>query len=310
LINQSYTRAKDNLEEVGLGKITGGKIDIGTHITFATVQTLCKVDLNEYKNEWDLIIVDEVHRLTGTPTQLGLFYKIISNLSSRYKIGLTATPFRNIKGTEIAMFSLLGDIICEIPKEIVSDKTTKAKITKVDTEFKISEELQKSDGTIDYAKLTTSLCENKNRNELVLKYLKENKGKSCLVLSDRIIGLKSLQEKLGYGVMIDGTMTSKKNKAKREMAIQDMRDGIESVLFASYGLAKEGLDIPRLERLFLVAPHRDKATIIQSVGRIERKFESKNDPLVYDFVDDTIFHENMWKQRKRIYKGNGNIIKE
>ena len=49
----------------------------------------------------------------------------------------------------------------------------------------------------------------------------------------------------------------------------------EKVLFATYGLAKEGLDIPRLDRLILASPHRDKATIIQSLGRIERKFENK-----------------------------------
>ena len=59
LLNQSYDRAKSNLENVGLGKIAAGKIDIGTHITFATVQTLQKLDLSQYKNEWDCIVVDE-----------------------------------------------------------------------------------------------------------------------------------------------------------------------------------------------------------------------------------------------------------
>ncbi len=59
LLNQSYDRAKSNLENVGLGKIAAGKIDIGTHITFATVQTLVKLDLASFKNEWDCIVVDE-----------------------------------------------------------------------------------------------------------------------------------------------------------------------------------------------------------------------------------------------------------
>lgn len=59
LLNQSYDRAKTNLEDIGLGKIAAGKIDIGTHITFATVQTLSKLDLSQLKNEWDCIIVDE-----------------------------------------------------------------------------------------------------------------------------------------------------------------------------------------------------------------------------------------------------------
>lgn len=308
LLNQSLERAKNNLENIGFGKIAAGKIDIGTHITFATVQTLSKLDLSQFKNEWDCIIVDEGHRICGTPAQLGMFYKVINSLSCRYKFALTATPFRNIKGTEKALFSLIGPIICEVPKEVVSERTIKAQIKPIYTEFKIPEEAQKTDGTIDYSKLTTCLSENENRNKIILKILKECKNNYTLVLGDRLSQLSYLQEQIGYGVKIDGTMTSKKKKEEREQYIQDMRDGKEKLLFATYGLAKEGLDIPRLDRLILASPHRDKATIIQSVGRVERTFENKKTPIVYDIVDNTQFHKNMFKSRKTIYKKNGNIL--
>lgn len=308
LLNQSFDRAKSNLEGVGLGKIAAGKIDIGTHITFATVQTLVKLDLSQFKNEWDCIVVDEGHRICGTPAQLGMFYKVINALSCRYKYALTATPFRNIKGTEKALFSLIGPIICEVPKEVVSERTIKAEIQPIYTDFKIPRDAKKTDGTIDYSKLTTFLSEDEDRNEIILDILKECKNNYTLVLGDRLTQLSYLQEKIGYGVKIDGTMTSKKKKAQREQYIQDMRDGKENLLFATYGLAKEGLDIPRLDRLILASPHRDKATIIQSVGRVERKFEGKKTPLVYDIVDDTQFHNNMFKSRKTIYRKNGNKI--
>lgn len=308
LLNQSFDRAKSNLESVGLGKIAAGKIDIGTHITFATVQTLVKLDLSQFKNEWDCIVVDEGHRICGTPAQLGMFYKVINALSCRYKYALTATPFRNIKGTEKALFSLIGPIICEVPKEVVSERTIKAEIQPIYTDFKIPRDAKKTDGTIDYSKLTTFLSEDEDRNEIILDILKECKNNYTLVLGDRLTQLSYLQEKIGYGVKIDGTMTSKKKKAQREQYIQDMRDGKENLLFATYGLAKEGLDIPRLDRLILASPHRDKATIIQSVGRVERKFEGKKTPLVYDIVDDTQFHNNMFKSRKTIYRKNGNKI--
>lgn len=125
-----------------------------------------------------------------------------------------------------------------------------------------------------------------------------------LVLSDRISQLDYLQEKLGYGVKIDGTMTSKKNKELREQYIQDMREGKEQVIYASFGLAKEGLDIPRLDTLILASPHKDRATIIQAVGRIERKFEGKIKPIVYDIVDKGKYFEDSFKTRKRYYKQN------
>ena len=118
--------------------------------------------------------------------------------------------------------------------------------------------------------------------------------------------MRYLQKKLGYGNVIDG----KTKKDVREKAIQEVRDGKERVLFATYALAKEGLDIPRLDRLILASPHRDKATIIQAIGRIERKFENKDKPICYDLVDNLQYFTGMYKSRKSYYKKNNNLIIE
>jgi superfamily II DNA or RNA helicase len=106
-------------------------------------------------------------------------------------------------------------------------------------------------------------------------------------------------------VMIDGKMTTKKGKAEREKAIEDMRAGKKRYLFASYRLAKEGLDIPRLDRLYLTTPQKDFAVIVQSVGRIARTFEGKDNPICYDYVDDITYLVNAYKQRCRHYKKSG-----
>ena len=60
----------------------------------------------------------------------------------------------------------------------------------------------------------------------------------------------------------------------------------DEALFATYSLAKEGLDIPRLDRLYLTTPQKDYAVVAQSVGRIARAFEGKGEPIVYDYVDN------------------------
>ena len=66
-------------------------------------------------------------------------------------------------------------------------------------------------------------------------------------------------------MMISGRMTSKKGKAEREAAIEQMRTGEKKYLFQQLHEPKEGLDIPRLERLFLTTPQKDEAVIIQSL---------------------------------------------
>lgn len=307
LLNQSYSRAKSNFNNIGLGKIANGKIEVGTHITFATVQTLKSIDLQEYANTWDCIIVDECHRVCGTPAKAGMFYKVINKLVARYKYGLTATPYRNIKGTERAMFNLLGETIIELDKEVIGDKIIPAIIIKKSTNFdEIPEECQEVDGTIKYANLTTALSEDIERNQIILDILEECKDNYTLVLTDRVNQMKYLKNKLGYGNLIDG----KTKKDVRENAIQEVREGKEKVLFATYGLAKEGLDIPRLDRLILASPHRDKATIIQAIGRIERKFEDKVKPICYDLVEPIQYFKNMYRSRKSYYKKNNNKIIE
>ena len=307
LLKQSYNRAKENFEDVGLGKIANGKIEIGTHITFATVQTLKSIDLQSYADIWDCVIVDECHRVCGTPAKAGMFYKVINKLVARYKYGLTATPYRNIKGTEKAMFGLIGKTIIELDKEVIGNRIILATIIKQTTKFdEIPNECLEADGTIKYTELTTALSEDEKRNQLILDILKQCKNNYTLVLTDRVNQMNYLQSRLEYGNVIDG----KTKKDIREKKIQEVREGKEKVLFATYGLAKEGLDIPRLDRLILASPHRDRATVVQAVGRIERKFEGKTEPICYDLVDPIQYFEGMYKSRKSYYKKNNNRIKE
>lgn len=126
-----------------------------------------------------------------------------------------------------------------IPEEEVADKTIKAQIKPIYTEYEIEDECIKWDGTLDYTKIPTCMAENEERNKLILELLKENKDNYCLILSDRLDGLRWLHNSLGKGVMIDGSMTTKKAKAEREQAIEKMRNKEEHYLFASFGLARE-----------------------------------------------------------------------
>ena len=123
-----------------------------------------------------------------------------------------------------------------------------------------------------------------------------------------MVGLQTLYEQLGEGLIIDGSKNTKKAKQEREQAIEKMRNKEEHYLFATLQLAREGLDIKPLNRLFLIAPTKNKAVLIQAVGRIERKDTDKQTPIVYDFVDKDLYYQKAFKQRKTIYKKNGNII--
>ena len=242
------------------GIIAAGKVEIGKYVTIALRQTLVNIDLLNYKYEWGTIIVDECHNIAGNVTYVSQYQKILSKLVAEYRFGLTATAFRG-DGLTKCMFALTNKIKYIIDEKEIADKIIKAQIKPIYTDYEIPYECQKTDGTLDYTKMPTCLAEDKERNKLILNLLKENEENYCLILSDRLAGLKLLQEQLGEGLLIDGSQTSKKAKKEREEAIEKMRKKEEHFLFATLQLAREGLDIKPLNRLFLIAPSKNKRSI-------------------------------------------------
>lgn len=314
LLNQSYDRARQYFPAKILGKITGGKVQVGSHMTFATVQTLSKLDLQKYKYTWDVIIVDECHRVSGTPASAKMFYRVMSSLAARYKYGLSATVHR-ADGLIKSTFAVIGDVQHQVPDAAVADKTMQVSVLRRDTGVEISRCCQDTDGTLVYSKLIPYLTEHDRRNREIVEDLIKNREHFNLILSDRLEHLHQLQDLLpeelkSLSVMIDGKMTSKRAKTQRIQAIEDMRTGEKRYLFASYSLAKEGLDIPRLDRLYLTTPKKDYAVVTQSIGRIARTFDGKGQPVCYDYVDAIGFCENQYKRRKTSYRKAGCRIDE
>ena len=309
LLTQSKQRAEQYMDKSLLGTITEGKVNIGEGITFATVQTMCNLDLTQYKNLWDVIIVDECHRVAGTPTAVSQFSKVLNSLAARHKYGLSATVHRS-DGMIGATFALLGSVAYTVPEEAVADKIMQVGIYPVPTGIGISRECLNTDGTLNYTKLISYLCESYARNELICECIVEERHKPSLILSDRLSHLEELMKMLPVdmredAVMVSGKMTTKKGKAEREQAIADMRSGTKKYLFATYSLAKEGLDIPCLERLYMATPQKDYAAITQSIGRIARTHKGKHDPICYDFVDDIQYLVKAYKKRCATYRKNG-----
>lgn len=308
LLLQSRERAAQYMDDSLFGMITEGKVDIGAGITFATVQTMSNIDLEAHRYDWDVIVVDECHRVAGTPTAMTQFYKVLNNLAARHKYGLSATVHR-ADGMIRATTALLGPVAYCVPESAVEDKIMRVGIQRIDTGIGIDETCQNTDGTINYAQLINYLAKHTERNKQIADILAKNRQYSSLVLSDRIYHLESIMallpdEMRQYAALVTGKMTTKSGKEERVKAIEDMRTGDKKYLFATYSLAKEGLDIPRLSRLYLATPQKDYAVITQSIGRIARTAPDKPAPVCFDFVDNSRFFENAYKKRKTTYRKN------
>ena len=304
LLNQSMNRAKSVYDCGGYGTITGGKVNIGEGITFATIQTMAKLDLPQYRDCWDVVIVDECHKAVGSPTKVMQFYKVLSNLSCRYKFGLTATPKR-ADGLEKSMLALLGDIVYTVTKDAVKDTTCGITVEMFSTGYVPKfEVVLAGDGTINYAKLVDDLTHNENRfnfvsNIINLQYV----SGAMLVLANRVEYLERLNKTFeGKSVCLSAMGNSKAAKAERKEALRKLNSGELECVFATYQLAKEGLDVPNLRTLVLATPEKDETTVVQSVGRVGRKADGKKSGKVIDFIDDFGMYRGWAKKRKGYYK--------
>lgn len=305
LLLQSKHRAEQYIDCSLIGTITEGQVDIGTGITFATVQTLANLDLPTYKNEWNIVIVDECHNVAGSPTNVTRYSRVLSYLSPMYKYGLSATVHRS-DGLIACTKALLGEVVYEITKEDVGEKIMKVGICPIDTKIEAPLSVYKADGTIDHAKMITWLSENEERNQLIIDTLMSEPIVSTIILTDRKEHSKRLMEMLPDNILdLAVTINGDSRKTTRERAVEDMKSGKKKILIATFSLAKEGLDIPCLEREYLVSPHRDYAVISQAIGRVARAYPGKEKAIVYDFVDVPTKHlYRDYRKRITTYKKN------
>lgn len=297
LLDQSRERCERYFQG-DFGEITAGKVHLGRDITFATVQTMSKLDTSIYQNAFDIVVVDECHHCVGTPTKVMQFYKIVSNINCRYKYGLSATLSRGDNMIR-SLYAIIGPVLYTIPKEAVGDKIIKAEHIKIPIalEYDMKEYLN-IDGTIDFNGLIDMLSIDVRRNHIIVDLVVQNHdaGRKQLLLCHRVKQVEWLTYAIKqYNGIKVNSVTGKVSDKNREY------DG--DVIIATYALAKEGLDIPSLDMLHLVTPQKNASITEQSVGRIERNIEGKKQPVCYDYVDENIEYCKMcFRQRRRILK--------
>ena len=303
LLRQSKDRAEDlieGLEEGDLGTITEGKINVGNFITFATIQTACNIAGLEEMG-FQCVIVDECHRAIASNKATRMFSSVIQRINARYKIGLTATPYR-ADHMEKAMFALIGDIIHTVPKAELANLTCPVNATVYNcTEYEPNDDIYREDGTLDYVKMINSICVNEKRNRFIADRIK---GKCVLVLSERISQLKALKELTDAhspSVLITGSSKKTLREERRE-AIGRMHSRAIRILYATYQLAKEGLDIPELDTVVFASPIKDKGTVVQAIGRVARKSRGKDHGEAIDFCDTFEPLQRMYLKRRRAMK--------
>jgi superfamily II DNA or RNA helicase len=289
IINTAVALTDVTREEIGV--IGSGKKSIGKRMTVATIQTLNRLDLKEYVSQFGAVFIDEAHHLAAKS-----FYEVISQFKGCYRFAVSATPER-ADGLTQMVYACTGGIAYEIKQEAVPTIIPSLKVVR--TSF--------SSASKEHREIVKALINNKERNQLIVNQIKaEASGNYSLVLSDRVEHLKALKGLLDEELPEVRTeiLTGDLPKAKRKELMEEAKKRKIDILLATQ-LAREGLDIPHLNRLFLTYPKKSPASVQQEVGRVMRPSEGKQSAVVFDFIDQNGILHSQFRKRKTVYKEIG-----
>jgi superfamily II DNA or RNA helicase len=251
----------------------------GRHIVVAMNDSLIARDYGAcFRNHFGLIISDEVHRI-GAPT----WSQIPPRFPARWRLGLSATPRRK-DGAEDVFWHHIGPIL-------YTGRTQRLKpvIKRVHTGFVLPKGDKINQGLLKKTILLKFLVQNKKRNMIIVNQIQQaaRSGRKILVLSERLdqhlrvlddLLRKTWEPEWGIlptiGYYIGGMKDGDYEKAEEAQ-----------VIFATAQLVQEALDIPPLDTLILATPISD---VEQAVGRIQRPYPGKKEPIVVDIRDDNI----------------------
>ncbi len=268
------------ISEDEVGFIGGGKKKkIGEKITVALVQTLYKC-ADEVSKQIGFLIVDECHR---SPSRT--FTEAVTAFDSRYMLGLSATPWRRDKLSDLIYWHL-GDLHYEVdsPSLIEQGHILQAEVIIRETEFKPF-----FDPVSEYSKMLSELTSDDKRNLLIAsdieKEMHRNQG-ILLVLSDRKKHCETLQTILKYKFHVNAdVLTGDLGTIQRKAIMEKLNHGEVKVLIATGQLIGEGFDCKDLSTLFIATPIKFSGRVIQYLGRILRPAPGKKDARVFDYVD-------------------------
>ena len=289
LANQWKERIQQICPGASIGIVQQNKKETECDFIIAMLQSL---SLKEYSfNDFDTIgtlIVDEAHHICAKVFSQSLF-----KLCPKHIFGLSATPTRKDGLTKVLHW-FMGPTFFVIEREN-QDQVEVFPIEFTCHRFSDPPPCTRQ-GKLSLATMITELTENRERNTVITKLIKDlsKTTRQILVLTDRRHHCEVLHQcfKTTSGLYMGGMKEEDLNQSSKK-----------KIIFATFSQAHEGLDIPTLDTVILTTP---KSDIVQSIGRIMRETHGKkNNPHIYDIFDQWSICHAMYTKRLKVYRQGG-----
>ena len=245
-------------------------------VTVAMIQTLLSRGVDKLKNDYAIVMFDECHRTSAAEK----FYQLGISLPQVYRFGLSATPWRRVRGEEIKIEAVVGPIIYEVKAE---DLIREGFLARPRFEV-VTYESSMPSFSERYKELYEDvIMNNEERNRAIVEKARDlvEKGHRVLIDVKRIEHGKILKEMLKKeGITAEFLSSQSPNRWE---VLEAYRKGEIPVLIST--LLKEGVDIPEISAIILAGGGKSDIMTIQTIGRALRPKKGMR-ALIVDIADD------------------------
>ncbi len=261
------------------------------NVTVAMIQTLLSRGADKLKNDYAIVMFDECHRTSAAEK----FYQLGISLPQVYRFGLSATPWRRVRGEEIKIEAVVGPIIYEVKAE---DLIREGFLAKPRFEV-ITYESRMPSFSERYKELYEDvIMNNEERNRAIVAKAKElvRKGHRVLIDVKRIEHGKILKEMLDReGVKAEFLSSQSPNRWE---VLEAYKNGEIPVLIST--LLKEGVDIPEISAIILAGGGKSDIMTIQTIGRALRPKWGMKAVIVDVADDDPLLYTHFIERQKAL----------
>lgn len=260
-------------------------------VTVAMIQTLLSRGPEKLQNEYGIVIFDECHRTSAAEK----FYELGLKLPQVYRFGLSATPWRRIRGEELKIEAVVGPIIYEVRAEdLIREKflsRPRFEIIRYESEMPSFSERYKE-------LYEDMIMNNRARNQAIVKKAVElaKKGHRVLIDVKRLEHGKILKEMLEKeGVRAEFLSSQSPNRWE---TLSEFKEGRIPVLVST--LLKEGVDIPEISAIILAGGGKSDIMTIQTIGRALRPKKGMKAVIVDVEDDDPLLFTHFIERQKAL----------
>lgn len=299
LLDQLLEDAEKYLSGCSIGVLNGRNKEVG-QVTFAIDKTLQELLRSEdekarnnphdpelLRNKFGLIIVDEVH-VVATPTMTS----ILSRLPAKHRYGLTGTLNQRKDKLDFLVYAQFGEVIAEVSKDeiIEAGRAVPYTVHVLETGAEVTNGPDNESPTTYWKRIDTELHASEQRENVLFEAVRASilAGETPAVGFRYVEPCKRLVARLAeaglpVSLLIGGV------KDPRTVCT-DVQEGKTKGIVATYGTFSTGVNIPKLDHLFIASPSYSNQLLLNQLrGRILRNNPGKEKSKVTFLFDEYVF---------------------